>query len=246
MGHKFVVKLVGFIGCVFLVGCNNTEYSQIIITGKVNSINPNISVSNMQIQLYTHEPALCPPLGELLTQTSTDEKGNFLFSLDPQLIRYIVGKKIVVFANPSWEGWKICTISPENRSIHVVLVLINCEYFLIEESIIPIAYILAQPCIFKDQLVTVIGSYRGWDLHHETRNGPPTTFSDWVVSDLTGALYVSALSEAKPDGLMPWCLEHTNVSLRVKGFVRLADTGQPFLEAAEIELLSPIPPKCSP
>ena len=98
--------------------------------------------------------------------------------------------------------------------------------------------VIAEPFSFKGQDITVVGYYRGWDLLHETNTSPPVTRSDWVIKDSTGAIYVSADSEAKvPEGLNPASLEDTGVILEVKGVVRVAEAGQPYIEATSIERL---------
>jgi len=98
--------------------------------------------------------------------------------------------------------------------------------------------VIAKPLSFKDQDITVVGYYRGWDLLHETDTSPPVSRSDWVLKDLTGAIYVSADSEAKvPEGLRPGSPEDTGVILEVKGVVRVTEAGQPYIEATNIERL---------
>jgi hypothetical protein len=96
-----------------------------------------------------------------------------------------------------------------------------------------------EPSAFEGKNVTVIGYYRGWDLLHEADMGPPVTRSDWVIKDSTGAIYISANSEAKvPDGLSPDSLQNTTVILKVMGIVRVTEDTQAYLEAKSIERLS--------
>lgn len=98
--------------------------------------------------------------------------------------------------------------------------------------------VLAEPQSFNGKNITVIGYYRGWDLLHEANVSPPVTHSDWVIKDSTGAVYVSANSEAGiPDGLGPTNLEDTDVILAVKGVVHITEAGQPYIEATSIERL---------
>jgi hypothetical protein len=99
--------------------------------------------------------------------------------------------------------------------------------------------VIAEPLSFKGQDITVVGYYRGWDLLHETNTAPPVSRSDWVIKDLTGAIYVSANSEAEvPEGLNPSSLENISAILRVKGGVRVTEAGQPYIEATSIEQIS--------
>ena len=95
--------------------------------------------------------------------------------------------------------------------------------------------VLAEPMSFVGQNITVVGYYRGWDLLHEANVTPPVSRSDWVIRDKTGAIYISANSEAVvPDGLDPGSLDETDVILEVTGVVRVTETGQPYIEATSI------------
>ena len=65
---------------------------------------------------------------------------------------------------------------------------------------------------------------------------PPITRSDWVIKDSTGAIYINANSEADvPEGLHPSSLQDTNITLEVKGIVRVTKLGQPYIEATIIK-----------
>lgn len=98
--------------------------------------------------------------------------------------------------------------------------------------------VLANPFAFEGQDVTVIGYYRGWDLLHEANVAPPVTRSDWVIKDSTGAIYVSANSEAKlPEMLRPDSLQHMGTVLQVRGVIRVTSADQPYIEAKSIELV---------
>ena len=99
--------------------------------------------------------------------------------------------------------------------------------------------VIAEPFSFEGQDITVVGYYRGWDLLQEANTSPPITRSDWVIKDSTGAIYVSANSEAKvPEGLDPGTAQDTGVILEVKGVVRVTREGQPYIEATSIERVS--------
>jgi hypothetical protein len=101
-----------------------------------------------------------------------------------------------------------------------------------------IGSIQTDPSAFEGQDITVVGYYRGWDLLHEVNMAPPVTRSDWVVKDSTGAIYISASSEAKlPETLKPDSLEYMDVILEVKGIVHITSEGQPYIEATSIERL---------
>jgi len=96
--------------------------------------------------------------------------------------------------------------------------------------------IIAEPFAFEGKNITVIGYYRGWDLLHEADMTPPVTRSDWVIKNSTGAIYISAKSEARvPDGLSPDSLQDTAVILKVTGIVRVTEDTQPYIEAKTIE-----------
>jgi hypothetical protein len=96
--------------------------------------------------------------------------------------------------------------------------------------------IIAEPLVFEGQDITIVGYYRGWDLLHEANTPPPVTRSDWVVKDSTGAIYVSARSEAKvPEGLSPDSLQNTGIVIKVEGVVRVTEETQTYVEAKSIE-----------
>jgi len=99
-----------------------------------------------------------------------------------------------------------------------------------------IGSIISEPFSFEGQNITIVGYYRGWDLLHEVNTPPPVTHSDWVVKDSTGAIYISANSEAKvPEGLSPDLLQDTDIVLKVNGIVRVNEEEQVYIEAKSIE-----------
>jgi hypothetical protein len=99
--------------------------------------------------------------------------------------------------------------------------------------------IIGEPSAFEGEDITVIGYYRGWDLLHEADMGPPVTRSDWVIKDSTGAIYISANSEAKvPDGLSPDSLQDMGIILKVMGIVPVTEDGRAYIEAKSIERVS--------
>lgn len=99
-----------------------------------------------------------------------------------------------------------------------------------------IGSIIAEPFAFEGQDITIIGYYRGWDLLQEANTTPPITRSDWVIKDSTGAIYISANSKAEVlESLHPSSLQDTNITLEVKGIVRVTKLGQPYIEATRIE-----------
>ena len=99
-----------------------------------------------------------------------------------------------------------------------------------------IGSIVAEPFAFEGQDIMIVGYYRGWDLLHEANTAPPVTRSDWVIKDSTGAIYISARSEAKvPEGLRPDSLQDMGIILKIKGIVRVTKEGQPYMEAKSIE-----------
>ena len=73
---------------------------------------------------------------------------------------------------------------------------------------------------------------------HEANLAPPVTRSDWVIKDSTGAIYVSANSEAMvPVMLRPDSLQHMGTVLQAKGVIRVTSADQPYIEARSIELM---------
>jgi hypothetical protein len=115
-------------------------------------------------------------------------------------------------------------------------------YLIVRKLLEPtqiIGSVITDPSAFEGKNITVIGYYRGWDLLHEADMGPPVTRSDWVIQDSTGAIYISANSEAKvPDGLSPDSLQDTAIMLKVIGTVLVTEDTQPYIEAKTIERLS--------
>jgi hypothetical protein len=99
-----------------------------------------------------------------------------------------------------------------------------------------IGSIIAEPFAFERQDITIVGYYRGWDLLHEANTAPPVTRNDWVIKDSTGAIYISAHSEAEvPEGLRPDSVQDMGIILEVKGIVCVTKEGQPYIEAKSIE-----------
>jgi hypothetical protein len=98
--------------------------------------------------------------------------------------------------------------------------------------------VVAEPFTFNGEHITVVGYYRGWDLLHEVNTGPPVTRSDWIIKDLTGAIYISAESEpVVPEELHPNLIQDTGIVLRVRGTVRVTKEGQPYIKPESIECL---------
>jgi len=123
------------------------------------------------------------------------------------------------------------SIAPEQYRLHLTVTRAFSRTSIIGS-------ILSSPAEFRGREVTIIGYYRGWDLLQEANMPPPVTRSDWVITDATGAIYVSAASPAKvPEGLSPGSLQSVTTLLEVTGIVRLTQTGQPYIEAANIKRL---------
>jgi hypothetical protein len=98
--------------------------------------------------------------------------------------------------------------------------------------------ILSNPNDFVGQEVTIIGYYRGWDLLGEAGTGPVVTRSDWVITDLSGAVYVEARNGLDGAlGLDPSSRDDTTKILRLVGVVRINDRGQPYIEPQELEIV---------
>ena len=101
-----------------------------------------------------------------------------------------------------------------------------------------VSSILDNPDDYAGHSVTIAGYYRGWDLLQEADTVSPVTRSDWVIKDLTGAIYVSAGSDSMvPDGLNPNSRDDTDAILRVRGIVHVTGDGEPFIQAMDIDRL---------
>jgi len=120
-------------------------------------------------------------------------------------------------------------IAKDNYRLHLII-------SKLPELTETVGLIIAEPSAYGGKDVAVIGYYRGWDLLHEAGSGPPVTRSDWVIKDLTGAIYISANSEATvPQGLRPDSFRDTEIILNVKGIVRVTKDGQAYIEAKSIQ-----------
>lgn len=96
--------------------------------------------------------------------------------------------------------------------------------------------ILQQPQDFIGKTITLIGYYRGWDLLQEALGPSPVTRSDWVLRDRCGAIYVLA-RDGMNLGLNPGDKSSTVKVVMVKGIVRMAANGQPYIEPQDVKLL---------
>jgi len=75
-------------------------------------------------------------------------------------------------------------------------------------------------------------------LFDEIGAGPPVTRSDWVISDASGAIYVSAKSSANLDELLgPSDPNSTDIVIRLRGIVQKNNSNQPFIVAVSIDVL---------
>ena len=87
--------------------------------------------------------------------------------------------------------------------------------------------IRGEPTAYEGKMVTVDGEYLGWKGGF---GSPPVTRSDWIISDVTGGLYVTG----KPSGLDPTA--DIGRQIRVSGIVRITGDGEPYLDAQEVEV----------
>ena len=143
------------------------------------------------------------------------------------------------FAKESYEGYELVfhvTPYPEaNKQISQDTYRLHLVISKMPELTETIGPIIATPFAFQGQDITIVGYYRGWDLLHEVNTAPPVTRSDWVISDSTGAIYISASSEAElPEGLLPTSLEAIDTILEIKGVVRVTKRGQPYIDATSV------------
>ncbi|MBI4831014.1 MAG: hypothetical protein HY801_05560 [Candidatus Lindowbacteria bacterium] len=94
-----------------------------------------------------------------------------------------------------------------------------------------IGKITAEAEKFEGKTVTVRGHYEGWQGDIEP---PQVTRSDWVISDETGAIYVSG----KPAGnLDP--NKNAGTPVTVMGKVVVSDAGIPYIEAEDVKVDKP-------
>lgn len=94
-----------------------------------------------------------------------------------------------------------------------------------------IGRILASPQDYLDQEVEIIGYYRGWDLLDEAGTPPPVTWSDWVIKDSSGAIYIEAgVPNPATRGLEPWATEDTSKIVSIRGVVKISSEGIPYIQ----------------
>jgi hypothetical protein len=82
--------------------------------------------------------------------------------------------------------------------------------------------------------VEVVGFFRGWDLLKEVKGTSPVTRSDWVITDRSGAIYVTGMI---PPNLDPASLQDTDKLVRLVATVGQNQSGV-FLQAVSVELIS--------
>ena len=95
-----------------------------------------------------------------------------------------------------------------------------------------IASIMAKPNQYAGKDVEILGYYRGWNLLAEAQNGPPVTRSDWVIANLSGAMYVTGPG---PQNLDPSSKKDIWVVIRVLATVEHDPNGRPYLVARKLE-----------
>lgn len=96
--------------------------------------------------------------------------------------------------------------------------------------------VLQNPQYFIGKTVTLTGYYRGWDLLKEAQGTSPITRSDWVLRDRCGAIYVLA-RDGMNLGLNPGDINNTVRVVSMVGIVRMAASGQPYIEPQDMKLL---------
>ena len=92
----------------------------------------------------------------------------------------------------------------------------------------------SQPDQYKDQQVEIIGYYRGWDLFKEAQGAPPVTRSDWVITDNSGAIYVTGVT---PQNLDPSSQKDVWTVVRLVATVEY-NQKDVYLRAQSVELVS--------
>lgn len=97
-----------------------------------------------------------------------------------------------------------------------------------------ISAILSHPASYVGQQVEIVGYFRGWDLLKELNSPPPVTRSDWVVVDLSGAIYVTGIL---PSNLDPASPKDTDKLIRLVAKVEQNQNGV-YLRALSVEMIS--------
>ncbi len=98
--------------------------------------------------------------------------------------------------------------------------------------------ILNAPREFDGRTFEIVGYFRGWNLLGEARGNPPVTRSDWVITDESGAMYVTGIA---PNGLNPGSRADIWNVVRLTARVVYVRLGTSYLEARRVENLTPKP-----
>ena len=97
-----------------------------------------------------------------------------------------------------------------------------------------IGTILNAPREFDGRVFDIVGYFRGWNVYGEARGSPPVTRSDWVITDASGAIYVTG---ALPRGLDPSSRADAWTLIRLRGAVNYVRLGTSYLEVRRVEIL---------
>jgi len=247
-----LVRAISISLALLLMGCFGCKGEVVLpspgggmsITGTVTEHKSGAPASGIEVKLYTYHPnpvlGYLPPTGHVIGSDITTEQGEYQIEVNAGLFQRLMEldyNKLVVFVAPGVGGFEVIDLAEGTIEVDLVTGAPAPSGTLHKQLTDIIASILATPSSFEGQQVTVIGYYRGWDILGEAETGPPVTRSDWVIRDVSGAIYVSASSEAKPNGLDPSSRDDVDTILKLTGVVCVTAKGQPYLEATSIERL---------
>ena len=125
------------------------------------------------------------------------------------------------------------------ESAHIPSVGGSAQFTVVEPA--DIGDIWHNPSKYVGHYVLITGKYMGWGGSCEY--GAPVTYSDWMLEDQIGCIYVSALSEGQPN-LFPFEEEDLGTPLKVIALVTTTSDDdypsnddmpfQPYLESRQV------------
>ena len=102
------MKLIVASLCAILVMAGCIQQPEMAISGTVTDYSSGELLEGMEVSVYTcQQPPLeyLPPLGDMITNTTTDEQGRYELRVPADY------EKVVVFCHDAPEGWQVINVS---------------------------------------------------------------------------------------------------------------------------------------
>ena len=116
MKAKALILLPCLLVIITLVGCIQPEMT---IRGTVTEYSSGGLVVGVEVAVYTHQqPSLdyLPPLGEKITNATTDEDGRYELRLSEEY----KDEKVVIFCHDAPDGWQVINLNETTKSVDLV------------------------------------------------------------------------------------------------------------------------------